>query len=107
VKFIQRFSSTHVQSLDNKGTHESRHTKLQDWDGGDMVGCCTHNWTMVLDDYRLIRQGRQGRRGEAVTPCAKQQFHCVDLPYETGSEPLAQYHRGETAQGRNTWDAEM
>lgn len=72
-----------------------------------MVRCCTHNWTMVLDEYRLFRKDRQGRRGEAVTLCAKELFNCVDLQYETGSEPPAQYHKGGNAQGRNIWDAEV
>lgn len=64
-----------------------------------MVGCCTHNWSMVLDEYRLIRKDRQGRRREAVMLCAKELFHCVDLQYKTGSEPLAQCHIG----GKSTW----
>lgn len=72
-----------------------------------MVRCCTQNRTMVLDKYKLIRKDRQGRRGEAVVLCAKELFNSVDLQYETGSEPLAQYHTGGKGQGRNTWDAEV
>lgn len=68
-----------------------------------MVGCCTHNQSMVLDEYRMIRKDRQGRRREAVTLSAKELFHCVDLQYETGSEPLALPHREGTL-GMLKWD---
>lgn len=107
-KFIQRLSSAVctelMKSLDNRRpTSPGRVAGLQqDWDSSDRVGCYTHNWNMVLDGYRLIRK-EKGKQSH----CAKEILHCVDLQYETGSEPLAPYHTRGKAQGRNTCGAEV
>lgn len=96
-----------LQSLDNRKTHKSRQSgratrRLGWWWHGTML----HLQLKHSSGWAQADQERQGRTEEAVRLCAKELFHFTSQ-YETGSEPLAQYHTGWRAQGKNTWGAEV
>ena len=42
------------------------------WDG-------SYSWSVGIEGYRLLRRGRQGRRGGGVTLCVSDELECTEL----------------------------
>ena len=38
-----------------------------------------HDWSAVIDGYKLFRRDRQGRRGGGVALCAKTRIDCTHI----------------------------
>ncbi|CAM4574228.1 unnamed protein product [Lepidochelys olivacea] len=47
----------------------------------------SHDWSTVMDDYKLFRKDRQGRKGGGVALYVREQYDCSELRYETAEKP--------------------
>ncbi|CAM4648647.1 unnamed protein product [Lepidochelys kempii] len=43
----------------------------------------SHDWSTVMDGYKLFRKDRQGRKGGGVALYVREQYDCSELRYET------------------------
>ena len=39
----------------------------------------SHNWNTLIEDYRLFRRDRQGRRGGGIAPYVRKWIDCEEL----------------------------
>ncbi|CAM5113306.1 unnamed protein product [Natator depressus] len=47
----------------------------------------SHDWSTVMDGYKLFRKDRQGRKGGGVALYVREQYDCSELRYETVEKP--------------------
>ncbi|CAM4495102.1 unnamed protein product [Caretta caretta] len=47
----------------------------------------SHDWSTVMDGYKLFRKDRQGRKGGGVALYVREQYDCSELRYETAEKP--------------------
>nr|XP_048704947.1 uncharacterized protein LOC125636205 [Caretta caretta] len=47
----------------------------------------SHDWSTVMDGYKLFRKERQGRKGGGVALYVREQYDCSELKYETAEKP--------------------
>ncbi|XP_065409830.1 uncharacterized protein LOC135972960 isoform X1 [Chrysemys picta bellii] len=47
----------------------------------------SHDWSTVMDGYKLFRKDRQGRKGVGVALYVREEYDCSDLRYETAEKP--------------------
>ncbi|CAM4394956.1 unnamed protein product [Caretta caretta] len=47
----------------------------------------SHDWSTVMDGYKLFRKDRQGRKGRGVALYVREHYDCSELRYETAEKP--------------------
>ncbi|CAM5089359.1 unnamed protein product [Eretmochelys imbricata] len=47
----------------------------------------SHDWSTVMDGYKLFRKDRQGRKGGGVALYVREQYDCSEFRYETVEKP--------------------
>ncbi|CAM5172065.1 unnamed protein product [Eretmochelys imbricata] len=47
----------------------------------------SHDWSAVMDGYKLFRKDRQGRKGGGVALYVREQYDCSELRYDTAEKP--------------------
>ncbi|CAM5165610.1 unnamed protein product, partial [Eretmochelys imbricata] len=47
----------------------------------------SHDWSTVMDGYKLFRKDRQGRKDGGVALYVREQYDCSELKYETAEKP--------------------
>ncbi|XP_065411777.1 uncharacterized protein LOC135973241 [Chrysemys picta bellii] len=47
----------------------------------------SHDWSTVMDGYKLFRKDRQGRKGGGVALYVREEYDCSELRYETAEKP--------------------
>ncbi|CAM5130792.1 unnamed protein product [Natator depressus] len=47
----------------------------------------SHDWSTVMDGYKLFRKDRQGRKGGGVALYVREQYDCSELRYKTAEKP--------------------
>ncbi|CAM4502766.1 unnamed protein product [Lepidochelys kempii] len=81
---------TNAQSLGNKQGELEVLVMSRNY---DMIGITetwwdnSHDWSTVLDGYKLFRKDRQGRKGGGVALYIREQYDCSELRYETAEKP--------------------
>ncbi|CAM5117140.1 unnamed protein product [Natator depressus] len=81
---------TNAQSLGNK---QGELEVLVMSGNYDMIGITetwwdnSHDWSTVMDGYKLFRKDTQGRKGGGVALYVREQYDCSELQYETAEKP--------------------
>ncbi|CAM5155513.1 unnamed protein product [Natator depressus] len=81
---------TNVQSLGNKQGELEVLVMSRNY---DVIGITetwwdsSHDWSTVMDGYKLFRKDRQGRKGGGVALYVREQYDCSELRYETVEKP--------------------
>ncbi|XP_065421532.1 uncharacterized protein LOC101931368 isoform X1 [Chrysemys picta bellii] len=47
----------------------------------------SHDWSTVMDGYKLFRKDKQGRKGGGVALYVREEYDCSELRYETAEKP--------------------
>ena len=83
--------NTNACSMGNKHNELDICVQLQ---GCNLVGIMemrwggSHDWSIAMEGYRLIRKDRQGRRGGVVALYVRAQLECMELCLQMDKDPV-------------------
>ncbi|CAM4664489.1 unnamed protein product [Lepidochelys kempii] len=61
----------------------------------------SHDWSTVMDGYKLFRKDRQGRKGGGVALYVREQYDCSELRYETAKKPACLWIKFRSVSNKN------
>ncbi|PKU41195.1 hypothetical protein llap_8496 [Limosa lapponica baueri] len=82
---------TNAHSMRNKQKELETCVRLQ---GYDLIGITgmwwddSYDWSVGMEEYRLLRKDRQGRRGGSVALYVNEQLECMELHLGMDEEPM-------------------